>query len=112
MKRKFIGHYQEFYSDGVSREFVESLPKLADLISETPIDHKAEIVNYRNDGEVGLACSALSRDVLTGERLKIRKQTRHDDVYEWNESLAYYVERYNVRLPQEFVDHVLAQISA
>lgn len=108
MSRRFIGDYQEFYSDGVDRSYVETLPKLADCVSDTPVEHKDEIISYLNGGEVGLACSAFSHDVFTGEQLGIREQTRHDDAYEWGEDLAYYVERYNVRLPQDFVDHILA----
>ena len=112
MSRKFIGRYQEFYPDGANRAYVENLPKLADQISDMPIEHKEEIISYLNGGEIGLACSAFSHDVFTGEQLKIREQTRHDGIYEWGEDLAYYVERYNVRLPQDFLDHILEQSGA
>ena len=110
MNRKFIGRFQEFYSDKVGRDYVETLPKLIDQVSDEPIENKDKIISYLNSGEIGLACSAFSHDVLTGEKLKIREQTRHDGVYEWGEDLAYYVERYNVRLPQDFVDHILGSV--
>lgn len=35
-----------------------------------------------------------------------------DGVYAWPEGLAHYVEEHQVRLPQEFVDHVLARLEA
>ena len=111
MNRKFIGRYQEFYSDRVDRKYVESLPKLADQIVDAPIEHKDEIISYLNGGKVGLASSAFSHDVFTGEQLRVREQTRHDGVYEWGEDLAYYVEKYNIRLPQDFVDHILASFA-
>ena len=35
-----------------------------------------------------------------------------DDVYRWPTYVPYYVEKYDMALPQEFVDHVLRKIGA
>ena len=35
----------------------------------------------------------------------------NDGIYSWSNDLAYYVEKYNLRLPADFVNHVLNQSS-
>jgi len=44
------------------------------------------------------------------ETLDMGRGELTDGVYVWPEGLAHYLEKHNVRLPQEFVDHVLKSI--
>lgn len=66
----------------------------------------------RHNGTATLAQAGLSYDKLTGERIKgERGMTLNDDgVYTWWSDLAYHVEKYNLRLPKEFEEHVLGKM--
>ena len=46
-------------------------------------------------------------DVITHERLPGEAGLRTDGEYSWNANLYYYVEKYNLKLPEKFVDKVL-----
>ena len=48
-----------------------------------------------------------SKDVFTGEILSPSTKGMNDGEYTWFESLAYYVKKYNLRLPKEFEDKIL-----
>ena len=84
----------------------ESIPLLVDNISDEPITHKDEIVSYLNGCECNFASSAISRDVFTGEAIG-PGGSRYDEEYEWGNCLAHYVDKYNLKLPDEFVSHIL-----
>ncbi len=47
----------------------------------------------------------------TGEQVVgIRDNHRFDDEYCWGESLAYYVDRYNLMLPDDFLQHIYRKL--
>ena len=46
---------------------------------------------------------------MTGDNVDMGCRELSDGTYVWPEGLAHYVEEHNVRLPQQFVDHVLAE---
>lgn len=105
---KYIGFYKEFFPNRKGDPFFDSLPKLVDNLSNKEMTCKGQIVEYlRTGGEVELVGSGTVTDVFTGAALQIPSRTRQDGVYEWSEKLAYYVDRYNLRLPDEFVSHIL-----
>lgn len=105
---QFIGLYQEFV-DLFDHDLASSCPAMRDYISDDPIDSKEVIIDFLlNAGTVDLATSANAVDVFTGDPIPIRDNTRTDGVYSWGEDLAYYVDQYNLRLPEEFVQHILA----
>jgi len=56
----------------------------------------------KNSTEANLSSRQTALDMGRGELT--------DGVYMWPEGLAHYLEKHNVRLPQEFVDHVLKSI--
>lgn len=101
-----VGEYQEFFTGSFRPPHFDSLPLLKDNISDVPVENKNEIVAYLNDCEIELASSAVARDVFTGKVI-CADGTRRDDQYEWGKDLAYYVDRYNLKLPDEFVAHIL-----
>lgn len=50
-------------------------------------------------------------DGLTGEQVVgIRDHHRFDDEYCWGESLAYYADRYNLMLPDDFLQHIYRKL--
>lgn len=82
-------------------------PSIKEFISPEPFDHKNTIVEYIKAGHGCMASPIFIKDVITGERVFRPRVTMHDGVYLWSSSLIYHVEKYNVRLPEEFIAHVL-----
>lgn len=66
-----------------------------------------EIVKYLKSGMVDMVSTELPRDVFTGEKIEMEKLGMNDGKFTWWNTLSYYVERYNLRLPQEFERHIL-----
>jgi len=68
---------------------------------------KEKIVKYLTSGKVDMASFQLPKDVFTGERIPMTMLGMNDGVYMWWNTLAYYVDKYNLRLPEEFEKHIL-----
>lgn len=99
----WIGETKEF--DG------EGHPSIKELIHK-PIKEKEAVIQYLKNGkEIGYA-PAIVRDVLNPEVHLPYLEFMHDGKYGWRSDLIYYVEKYDMELPQEFIDHALAQIQA
>lgn len=47
------------------------------------------------------------KDVITGESIKMECLGMNDGEYTWFNILAYYVKKYNLRLPEEFERKIL-----
>lgn len=60
----------------------------------------------RNCGEV-ICVSGSVKDVLTGEIIGTRKTMRHGD-FIWGSDLAYYVDKYNFRPSDSFVEYAIS----
>ena len=57
-----------------------------------------------NDDMVSLMAS---KDVITGEPIPMTMKGMNDGEFTWLNTLAYYVEKYNLRLPKEFEEKIL-----
>lgn len=68
---------------------------------------QGEIVYYLRHGKDDMASMSIPKDVFTGESIKEEKLRMNDGTYMWWSTLAYYVEKYNLRLPKEFENHIL-----
>lgn len=68
---------------------------------------KKAIINYLKNGNVHMASASLIKDVFTGENAGGYKLFMDDGIYSWCSSLIYYVDKYNLRLPEDFETHVL-----
>lgn len=84
----------------------DKYPPLAELIGK-PMQHKAEIVRYLKRGQVRAAAPGIMRDFITGELTGRDMTMRTDGVYLWPSEAVYYVEKYDMALPEEFVGHIL-----
>lgn len=99
---KALMNYIEF---GVPN--AESINK---YFSESPYEHQEELISYmRTCGKEKCVCG-LAYDVVNNESLGTRK-ILNDGTYSWTNDLIYYVEKYNLLLPDDFIQHVLNQIS-
>lgn len=100
----YIGAYRELCPN--HQEF----PSLMSCCAAGPYDGKKEIIDYlRKGGTEDMISFAIKKDVFSGEKLKGNDIGRSNDRYTWWTSLAHYVEKYNLQLPDEFVNYVLSQ---
>ena len=96
-----LGQYDEF-CPGMN------LPKLSECINNSPYPEKDRIVEYLKRGHIHAVTASPVIDVLTGMSAGFEKLFLDDGEYSWCNSLAYYVDKYNLRLDQEFERKVLA----
>jgi len=87
-----------------------SAPSLKDARSLAPLPDRTEVVKYLSSAPLFVACPGLEGDVLdpsvqTAGPLHILT----DGEWEWPAVLAYYVQKYNIGLPQDFLDHIRAR---
>lgn len=78
-------------------------PSLEELSNDVAPYNKKKVIEYLNNGRVELAIPKVNIDVLTGERFGAGDYILTDGVFEWHSVLTYYVEKYNITLPQEFL---------
>ena len=100
---KYIGKYQEFcFADGDS---------IKNHFNREPYSAKEKIINYlRNGGTVFCCAPSIIKDCITGGRILEEQVTRFDGSYKWPSYLAYYVDRYNLKLPNDFEKHILSLV--
>jgi hypothetical protein len=83
-------------------------PSLAALRSPTPGPHQVDLARYLDAGHVLFATPGFATDVLDGTTRIGPPHYLTDGQYVWPGDAAHYVRTYNVRLPDEFVAHVVA----
>ena len=98
-----VGIYKEFYNGEYE------LPSIRDAIYQDTVSNKRTLVSYLKKGKPFAAASAINKDVLSGERIPGELLMLTDGVYEWRSDLVYYIEKYNLKLPDDFIKHVLDQ---
>ena len=93
-----------FFSDlphGISSE-----PRVQSLIADSPLNDESRLVKYLNDGELFIASPGVVHDVLSDSDTVIGSaDILTDGVWAWPRDLSYYVSRYHVHLPEDFVEH-------
>jgi hypothetical protein len=77
------------------------------LMSDTAGENEAEQVHYLENGAVFIACAGVVKDVLNSSNGVIGSpHILTDGVWAWPKDLAYYVQKYHVKLPDEFIQHM------
>jgi hypothetical protein len=90
-------------------------PSMRELMAAEPGEHQVEVVEYLRSGYiVGVVMSADLPDwfdprcranpIING-RVEGGVTPMTDGVWLWPAGLIYFIEKYNVRVPQEFIDH-------
>ena len=70
-------------------------------------EDKANICEYLKNGYVMAACGGVVKDIIQPEVGIIGSPDDVTDrVWMWPADLQYYVERYNLLLPSEFIEHM------
>lgn len=95
-----IGKYKEIYNDN-------NLPSIYENISDTPIKHKKEILDYLKSGKITAVAPSCIKDIISGKAIKRELMMMNDGKYAWRSDLIYYFEKYNLKLPDKFVKEVL-----
>lgn len=104
----FIGEFKEFYP---RKDY--GFPSIASFISDTPHPDKAAVISYLKSGGRGVAASTgVNKDVFTGDVFGLAENLRDDGEFQWSDTLAHYVDKYNLRLPDEFVAKALEEYGA
>lgn len=99
--KKIILHTYDELSPGMG------FPSMKDYFEKSRYEGQTKIVEYLRQGHVHGACASIPLDVYTGEVIPEEKTFKNDEKYSWVSTLAYYVERYNLRLPRDFETWVL-----
>jgi len=97
-----IGEIQELLKN-------DKYPSIKTLINK-PMEEKEKVVQYMKRSEVIAAAPAIVRDVLNPEVKIPELLLMSDGKYQWRSDIIYYVEKYDLELPEEFVNYVLEQI--
>lgn len=85
-------------------------PKIKDSLESGEYPHKAEIIQFLLNGEIDLARVSRARDVFTDEIIPTEVLVMHSGDYCWSNTLAWYVEKYNLRLPKDFENYILSNV--
>lgn len=93
-----IGQFQEIHGS--------EYPKLAEQCESGYYKDVAAVAQYLRSGESVAESPGILRDVLTGARIPERLSYLTDGKYAWRSDLAYYVEKYNLRLPEDFLNSI------
>ena len=100
MDEKYIG-YEEL-------EAGHNYPRLRDNLAALPYPHKDKIIHYLLDGEIEAAKVSRDRDIFTGKLIPTEVLIMSDGTFLWCNVLAYYIDKYNLRLPKDFEEHILS----
>lgn len=101
---KYIGQYEELIPG-------RGYEKLLDNCEDRSYPGMGKIIYYLRHGRKDMVAMELAKDVFTGEVIPGGNIGMNDGQYSWCTYLAYYVEKYNLRLPEEFEKHILHQES-
>lgn len=78
------------------------------FISDAPYPGKDKIIHYLTHGKKDIVSLKTPKDVFTGDTINMDVVGMNDGEYTWFTTLSYYVDKYNLRLPEEFEKKVLA----
>lgn len=78
--------------------------------SSVPVSKKDRIIEYLNNGKVKLVSTSHGIDVLTGENITRNYCLLTDGEYSWFNTLSYYVNKYDLGLPEDFERKILGKV--
>lgn len=82
-------------------------PSIYALISNVPSPHKKRVLDYLRKNRKLAIAPGPSYDVITGERIPGQLSTNIDGTYYWRSDVSYYFEKYNLVLPDDFIQLVI-----
>lgn len=88
----------------------EDFPSIHDYLEKEPYPNQDKIAHFLNNGKIELAQLSRDRDIFTGERIPREVLVMSDGDYYWANILVWYVEKYNLRMPEEFEKYILERM--
>ncbi len=80
-----------------------------DFVTEKETYDKEKVIAYLKAQKRVSGCPRDAIDCVTGEKISSSYSVYTDGEYDWCDFLIYHIEKYNVLLPQDFVDHIMKQ---
>lgn len=84
--------------------------QLKNLISEQPVKNKDIILSYLKKFPYSAFTSQPVFDKFSGEEVFFADNAHTDGMYTWYESEIYHFDKYNLKLNNDFIEHVLNKI--
>ncbi|MDB5299221.1 MAG: hypothetical protein JWO87_884 [Phycisphaerales bacterium] len=111
MKRTIRINYREIaLEQGSPLESAKQLPSLQDAVCTTAHANEHKTIRYLENGPNYSAMGKVVRDVFDPENGAILfPGTNTDGVFLWPIELAYYVRKYHVRLPSDFLERMASR---
>lgn len=85
-----------------------NFPKLKDSFVREAYPGKNNVISFLKNGNVDFARASRVKDIFTGDFIPTEVLIMHDGDFYWSNTLAWYVEKYNLRLPLDFERHILS----
>jgi len=99
-----IGRFSEVYG--------EEYPSIKELVQKEPIKEKKKVLAYLKRWDTGIRALKYLRDEITGKFTDEDFAYHCDGKYDWCTDVIYHFEKYNLKLADEFIEHVLSQKEA
>ena len=77
------------------------------LVSEVNYDKK-KIIDYLNSFGRQAVCPRYAIDCVTGENISGSFSVIDDGEYCWCDFLTYHIEKYNIKLPDKFIEKIMS----
>ena len=103
-----IDDYQELIAV-YDPENAANYPKMSDSFLPNRYDGQEQVIAFLRSGELGSMPVGFMVDVISGEQTTLRDSGRSFGSYSWGEGLAYYVDKYNLKLPDDITEFILNQ---
>ena len=85
-------------------------PSVKELIQENAHENKDVILAYLKSFEPIAYAPGVMRDAINGNRIPGAMFCASDGEYEWQTEEIYYFEKYNIKLNEDFIAHVLSKV--
>lgn len=95
-----IGRFRENYKD-------DKYPSIMDFIKDTESTKKDKIVEYFNKSKISSVSTSYVYDEIGKVQTSIPLVMKTDGEYAWRSDLEYYYNKYNIGLPQEFIEKII-----
>lgn len=92
-----VGFFKEYHGDNFP-EFQST---------HTAIQNKDKVLEYMKHATVIAAAPGRVRDIFTNKPVPGEMLAYSDGSYYWGSEAIYYFDRYNLKLPEEFINHIV-----
>jgi hypothetical protein len=82
---------------------------IKDSIVDNVSYNKEAVIKYLGSFKHFASCPKSAIDCVTGEIISPSFRLYTDGVFCWADFLAYHIEKYNIELPDKFIEHISAE---